>query len=107
MQRLTPSTIEFDLVGVDASIANALRRIMIAEVRLTLRLFSVCRPNCVHKVPTVAIEEVYVWNNTSIMQDEVLCHRLGLVPLRVDPRSMTFKSTSAVLAPRPLIRSDR
>ena len=25
--------IEFDLVGVDASIANALRRIMLAEVR--------------------------------------------------------------------------
>jgi hypothetical protein len=32
VQRLTPSTIEFDLVGVDASIANALRRVMIAEV---------------------------------------------------------------------------
>lgn len=32
VQRLTPSTIEFDLVGVDASIANALRRTLIAEV---------------------------------------------------------------------------
>jgi len=32
VQRLTPSSIEFDLVGVDASIANALRRVMIAEV---------------------------------------------------------------------------
>jgi hypothetical protein len=32
VQRLTPSTIEFDVVGVDASIANALRRVMIAEV---------------------------------------------------------------------------
>jgi DNA-directed RNA polymerase subunit L len=28
--------IEFDLIGVDASIANALRRIMLAEVRLML-----------------------------------------------------------------------
>ena len=28
--------IEFDLVGVDASIANALRRIMLAEVTLSL-----------------------------------------------------------------------
>lgn len=34
VQRLTPSTIEFDLVGVDASIANALRRTLIAEVSL-------------------------------------------------------------------------
>ncbi|EKC97739.1 hypothetical protein A1Q2_07938 [Trichosporon asahii var. asahii CBS 8904] len=30
-ERLTPSTVEFDLVGVDASIANSLRRVMIAE----------------------------------------------------------------------------
>lgn len=72
VQRLTPSTVEFDLVGVDASIANALRRVMIAEI------------------PTVAIEEVYVWNNTSIMQDEVLSHRLGLIPLKVDPRKLVF-----------------
>ncbi|OCF33497.1 DNA-directed RNA polymerase I and III subunit RPAC1 [Kwoniella heveanensis CBS 569] len=76
VQRLTPSTIEFDLVGVDASIANALRRVMIAEV------------------PTIAIEEIYVWNNTSIMQDEVLCHRVGLVPLKVDPRSLKYRPHS-------------
>ncbi|WWC70735.1 uncharacterized protein I206_104686 [Kwoniella pini CBS 10737] len=73
VQRLTPSTVEFDLVGVDASIANALRRVMIAEV------------------PTIAIEEIYVWNNTSIMQDEVLCHRVGLVPLKIDPRSLKYR----------------
>jgi hypothetical protein len=33
VDRLTPSRIEFDLIGIDASIANALRRICIAEVR--------------------------------------------------------------------------
>ncbi|GFZ45203.1 DNA-directed RNA polymerases I and III 40 kDa polypeptide [Saitozyma sp. JCM 24511] len=76
VQRLTPSNIEFDLVGVDASIANALRRVMIAEV------------------PTVAIDQVYVWNNTSIMQDEVLCHRLGLIPLKIDPRTFQFKKSA-------------
>lgn len=32
VDRLTPSRIEFDLTGIDASIANALRRIVIAEV---------------------------------------------------------------------------
>ncbi|BEJ13752.1 hypothetical protein CspHIS471_0309260 [Cutaneotrichosporon sp. HIS471] len=73
VQRLTPSAIEFDLAGVDAPIANALRRIMIAEV------------------PTIAIEDVYVWNNTSIMQDEVLAHRIGLVPLKIDPHTLDFK----------------
>lgn len=66
--------ITFDLVGVDAPIANALRRILIAEI------------------PTMAIEKVYIYNNTSIMQDEVLSHRLGLVPIKVDPRKFVFKN---------------
>jgi DNA-directed RNA polymerases I and III subunit RPAC1 len=34
------------------------------------------------EVPTLAIESVFVNNNTSIIQDEVLASRLGLVPLR-------------------------
>lgn len=54
----------FSIKGIDASIANAFRRIMIAEI------------------PSLAIETVYVNNNTSVVQDEVLAHRLGLVPLK-------------------------
>ncbi|KAJ9648503.1 DNA-directed RNA polymerase core subunit rpc40 [Coniosporium tulheliwenetii] len=54
----------FSLIGVDASIANAFRRILIAEI------------------PTLAIETAYVFNNTSVIQDEVLAARLGLVPLK-------------------------
>lgn len=38
------------------------------------------------EVPTVAIEHVYMWNNTSVMHDEVLSHRMGLIPIMVDPR---------------------
>ncbi|KAI5200679.1 DNA-directed RNA polymerases I and III 40 kDa polypeptide [Aureobasidium subglaciale] len=52
----------FSLVGIDASVANAYRRIMLSEI------------------PTLAIEDVFVYDNTSIIQDEVLCHRLGLIP---------------------------
>ncbi|CAH7688104.1 DNA-directed RNA polymerase III subunit C5 [Phakopsora pachyrhizi] len=73
ISRLSESSIEFDLVGVDASIANALRRLMIAEV------------------PSVAIEDVFIWNNTSLVHDEVLAQRLGLVPLRIDPRLLDMK----------------
>eukprot|EP01128_Nolandella_sp_AFSM9_P009107 TRINITY_DN5744_c0_g1_i1.p1 TRINITY_DN5744_c0_g1~~TRINITY_DN5744_c0_g1_i1.p1 ORF type:complete len:356 (-),score=76.88 TRINITY_DN5744_c0_g1_i1:55-1122(-) len=62
----------FDVIGLDAPMANALRRMMIAEV------------------PTMAIETVYFSQNTSIMQDEVLAHRLGLVPIKVDPRLFTY-----------------
>ncbi len=59
--------LEFDMIGVDASIANAIRRILISEI------------------PTMAIEYVYVLNNTSVVQDEILAQRLGLVPIRANP----------------------
>lgn len=34
----------------------------------------------------MAIERVIIERNDSIMPDEMLAHRLGLVPLRADPR---------------------
>lgn len=64
---LAPRDLNFDLVHVDTSVANAFRRIMLAEV------------------PSVAPEHVYVFNNTLVIADEVLSHRLGLIPLNVDP----------------------
>ncbi|KAI9279417.1 DNA-directed RNA polymerase [Umbelopsis sp. AD052] len=73
INRLSDLEMEFDLIGVDASIANAFRRILIAEVA------------------TMAIEKVYVMNNTSIIQDEVLAHRLGLIPIKADPLLFDFK----------------
>lgn len=54
---LTDEECEFELKGVSAAIANALRRILISEV------------------PSMAIETVFMHNNTSIIQDEVLSHR--------------------------------
>jgi hypothetical protein len=70
--RLDNDDIEFDLVGIDASIANALRRIMLAEV------------------PTLAIESVWIAINTSIIQDEVLSHRIGLIPIAADPNQFEY-----------------
>nr|XP_048699522.1 DNA-directed RNA polymerases I and III subunit RPAC1 isoform X4 [Caretta caretta] len=72
--RMDESTLEFDMVGIDAAIANAFRRILLAEV------------------PTMAVEKVFVYNNTSIVQDEILAHRLGLVPIRADPRLFEYKN---------------
>jgi DNA-directed RNA polymerase I and III subunit RPAC1 len=40
----------------------------------------------------MAIEKVNLYQNTSILPDEVLCHRLGLVPLKVDPRLFVEKT---------------
>lgn len=40
----------------------------------------------------MAIETVFVMNNTSIIPDEVLSHRLGLIPIHADPRKFDFPS---------------
>jgi len=69
---LTHDTIVFDLIGVGAPIANALRRILLSDV------------------PTMAIEKVILFQNTSIIQDEVLAHRLGLVPIYADPSKFEY-----------------
>lgn len=68
LDRPSENELVFEMVGIDASFANALRRILLADV------------------PTVAIEHVYMWVNTSIIHDEVLAHRMGLIPLNVDAR---------------------
>ncbi|CAA7032761.1 unnamed protein product [Microthlaspi erraticum] len=67
---------EFDMIGINAAIANAFRRILLAEL------------------PSMAIEKVFVANNTSLVQDEVLAQRLGLVPIAADPRLFDYISES-------------
>jgi DNA-directed RNA polymerase subunit D len=38
----------------------------------------------VSDVPTMAIEDIFYYDNTSVVPDEVLAHRLGLIPLKTD-----------------------
>lgn len=45
----------------------------------------------VSEVPTLAIDEVEIFKNDSALYDEVLAHRLGLVPLKTE-KSMTAKT---------------
>lgn len=40
----------------------------------------------------MAIEKVLMVNNTSVIADEVLAHRLGLIPLNADPRLFEYLS---------------
>jgi DNA-directed RNA polymerase alpha subunit len=39
----------------------------------------------------MAIEKVFLYNNTSVIPDEVLAHRLGLIPLKADPRLFEYR----------------
>ncbi|XP_065353997.1 DNA-directed RNA polymerases I and III subunit RPAC1 [Cloeon dipterum] len=68
---------EFDVIGVEPSLANAFRRILLSEV------------------PSIAIKEVHMYMNTSVIQDEVLCHRIGLIPLKANPRNFEMQQEGA------------
>lgn len=46
----------------------------------------------------MAVEKVFVYNNTSIVQDEILAHRLGLIPIRADPRLFEYRNQGESLA---------
>jgi len=39
----------------------------------------------------MAVEKVFIYNNTSIVQDEILAQRLGLVPIKADPRLFEYR----------------
>ena len=82
---LDEEKVEFEMRGISPAIANAFRRILISEV------------------PTMAIEKVFVVNNTSIIRDEVFAHRLGLVPIRADPRLFEYRSDSEAPSERNTI----
>jgi len=66
--------------GTNAAFMNTLRRIILSEV------------------PTMAIDDVVIIENSSLLQDEFLAHRIGLIPLKTDldtynlPENCTCKS---------------
>lgn len=73
IKSLSDEEMIFDIKGVDAPLANALRRILISEI------------------PTMAIDICNFYQNTSIIPDEVLAHRLGLVPIFADANLFNYK----------------
>lgn len=62
----TDTTMRLIIRDTDASFMNSLRRIMLTEV------------------PAMAIEDVVIVENSSVLHDEILAHRLGFIPLTTD-----------------------
>ena len=60
---LQEQKVEFILENCEISLANSLRRILLAEIE------------------TIAIQNVKVYDNTSSLPDEYIAHRTGLIPL--------------------------
>ena len=65
----TENKVKFNIKEINTQLANALRRTIISGI------------------PVLAIENVNFYNNSSIMSDEVLAHRMGLIPLKTDSAS--------------------
>lgn len=63
---LSEGAARFLLRGSYPAFANALRRIMISDV------------------PSMAIDDVFIYENSSAVHDEIIAHRLGMVPLKTD-----------------------
>ena len=65
--------LSFVISNINSALANTLRRLIISEV------------------PVLAIDEVEFEKNNSALYDEILAHRLGLVPLKTDLKSYNIK----------------
>lgn len=85
-------TIKFN--NVPRQYVNAIRRLSISEV------------------PTFAIDDVVILENSSVMHDEAVAHRLGLIPLRTDlkrfnlPNECSCNSTLGCTNCRVLLQLD-
>lgn len=66
--------LKFIIEGIDVSLLNSLRR------------------TATTGVPTMAIEDVEFTKNSSVLYDEIIAHRLGLIPLKTDLKTYNLPS---------------
>jgi DNA-directed RNA polymerase subunit D len=69
----TQDKLIFKINGINPALANTLRRLMLSEV------------------PVLAIDTIEFAKNNSALYDEIIAHRLGLIPLKTDLKSYNLK----------------
>lgn len=73
VKELKPKNAVLKIEDTKPYFVNALRRIMIAEL------------------PKLAIDKVIIYDNTSALFDEIISHRLGLVPIPTDLSLLSYR----------------
>ncbi|RLF28159.1 MAG: DNA-directed RNA polymerase subunit D [Thermoplasmata archaeon] len=70
---LKPNKAVLKIENTKPYFVNSLRRIMLSEL------------------PKLAIEDVIIYDNTTPLFDEIIAHRLGMIPLPTDLKLLTFR----------------
>jgi len=73
VKELKPKKAVLKIEETQPYFVNSLRRVMIADL------------------PKLAINDVIIYDNTSALFDEIIAHRLGLVPIPTDLSLLSFK----------------
>jgi DNA-directed RNA polymerase I and III subunit RPAC1 len=64
-----------EIKGLDLPFANSIRRMLLGDVE------------------TLCIDKVFFYENSSIMNDEMIAHRLGLIPISIDSSFLKYLSS--------------
>jgi DNA-directed RNA polymerase subunit D len=70
---LKPKKAVLKIEDTEPYFVNSLRRIMLSEL------------------PKLAVDDVVIYDNTSALFDEIIAHRLGLIPIPTDLSLLTFR----------------
>jgi DNA-directed RNA polymerase subunit D len=74
IKELKPKKAVIKIEDIKPYFVNSIRRIMISEL------------------PKLAIEDVVIYDNTSALFDEIISHRLGMLPIPTDFNLLTYKN---------------
>nr|UXY87125.1 DNA-directed RNA polymerase 40k chain [Cryptomonas sp.] len=72
--KATKDDLVIKIIGLDLSFVNGIRRILLSETA------------------TICLDKIFFYDNSSIINDETLSHRLGLVPLTIAPELIDYFS---------------